>query len=302
MKVYLPFVISIGFLVSACDGNKDIDKVKSYVFSEIDNSRDLGTVMSHRDACKSGEWGSEVDSSGRKIVTYSCDIDYEKINSIFSNELENSRNDDISKYTKDIEQLNKYENIVKDVYSSSLSNLSSIKSEYDELKNPDGSISPELKSKIDLMRSADAESLKSKWGPLPYDEDDAVQSLASVFQYADLYSQKGIDEANGMLLKTYNDYMKESSSERNGDINNISEAKKRKLFINLSSAKSIIYFSSNPSLEQPVSFIGMKYIFNNNGKETSTTDGSLIDIYRGREVGYIKTIITIYLINRPMMH
>ncbi|MCP6570801.1 hypothetical protein NL494_26845, partial [Klebsiella pneumoniae] len=84
----------------------------------------------------------EVDRSGRKIVTYSCVLDHEMINNMLSAELERTRNDQILKYSKEIEQLDRYDSIVKDAYGAALSNLAAIQSEYDELKNPDGSISP----------------------------------------------------------------------------------------------------------------------------------------------------------------
>ena len=298
MKIHLAFVVFSGFLISGCDGDKDINKVKSYVFSDIDNSRDLGTVMSHRDACKSGEWHSEVDRSGRKIVTYSCVLDHEMINNMLSAELERTRNDQILKYSKEIEQLDRYDSIVKDAYGAALSNLAAIQSEYDELKNPDGSISPELRSKIDLMKSADSESLMERRAGLPYDADDAVASLSSVFEYVDLYSGQDIEKAKGILSNSYNDYIKKSSSERDRNIGIINKAKGSGVSFGLKSAGSDIYFSSNPSSEQPVSFVGMKYTFNNNGRETSTTNGSLVYVYNGREMSYIKAFATAYLINR----
>ncbi|HDS7984565.1 TPA: hypothetical protein QH612_005729, partial [Klebsiella pneumoniae] len=149
-----------------------------------------------------------------------------------------------------------------------------------------------------LMKSADSESLMERRAGLPYDADDAVASLSSVFEYVDLYSGQDIEKAKGILSNSYNDYIKKSSSERDRNIGIINKAKGSGVSFGLKSAGSDIYFSSNPSSEQPVSFVGMKYTFNNNGRETSTTNGSLVYVYNGREMSYIKAFATAYLINR----
>jgi hypothetical protein len=55
--------------------------------------------------------------------------------------------------------------------------------------------------------------------------------------------------------------------ERDRNIGIINKAKGSGVSFGLKSAGSDIYFSSNPSSEQPVSFVGMKYTFNNNGRK-----------------------------------
>lgn len=301
MKKKLLFLIVTIFL-SGCDGNNEIKKVKDHVFPEIDTSRTIGTVMEHREGCKDGRWNRDTDSSGRVIVSYSCKIDTKQINDVFNN----SNNKKVAKYNEQLNYYNqeisnekKYNAIVRSLYSTTLSNLDQILAEYKvmaEHSNPDtdeSGLTTEKKERLALMKDADYESLKDRItgiGRMSSSERAAEDILRS-FSISNVNSEEGINMAKEAINRIYTEYEDEIKNLYKVKIEALKEQINKKNPIDVTLAESTVYFSSNPSKEDPVSFVGIKYNIKNNGDEIVTSGGSLTNLYNGKELRVIEEFL-----------
>lgn len=291
-KFLHPLVLGV-FLLSGCDGGKDIEKVKDYVFSDLDNSRTVGTVMAHRYGCTNGKWSSEVDSSGRKLVAFSCDVDIGKINDYF-NSLKDKNvvlfKSKLDKYQAEVNEQNKQKRVVDSIYKAANSNLDTILADYNEMakygsNNADGFVlSSDQKSKIDTVKIADYENLRSMRAGLTSNSENAADSLMDSFSESDLNSSDNIKNEKISLSLIYSAYIKELPNLYKNEIEYFNNQINRKSSINLTSGKSVVYFSSNPSTNDPVSFLEMKYNLRNNGDDINTTGGDLASLYNGGEI------------------
>ncbi len=91
LKTLYGFIIGCStFILLGCDGasaSENQSIVKSQILSNIDSTRTFGTVLEHRQRCKSFKWEDGIDEQGRQTVTYTCDMSASASNEIWQGEM-----------------------------------------------------------------------------------------------------------------------------------------------------------------------------------------------------------------------
>lgn len=283
--------------VSACGDSDDMKKVKEHVIESIDSTRTLGTAMEKRTDCQNPQWSEEEDPSGRNLITFTCIIPAEKINTTFKRINDGYRQgfeSQIPALHKSQEKMDiNIANIervaalirAKEPEMSKLSRELSCKSYYEKTPEEESS-----DAAIDQQRATITNELTRQARDIMIDAEFDARNISERMINVIDKQCLGKDDDQKALLNTsleelISRYKKSFNIEQSlANIQkNIDRFKQNP--IDISDIKSQVVFSANPSLEKPVSVISIKYTFKNKENEyTSGGNVSLKDMFDGNEL------------------
>ncbi|WP_144139208.1 hypothetical protein [Providencia rettgeri] len=315
--------ISAAFFIlvlTGCGEDDSIAKVKKHVFDQIDSTRNIGAVLESRTACLNGSWDSMDDNSGRKIVSFTCDIDFASINKTFSTaslRITDEINNEIEILESEKRARDDSLDKIKQIYEldlSYLSDLVQLSQQYpiEDVKIPNQYWSDEdreqhnrnnqyrniIQAKKDEMFKRIAvlqEGLPDKEKRIAEKLNEYVFDSYYLKRYS--YDDELKDNFSKDMTAIYNRYLLDSKV-LDEKINN----KKQELNlyktnpIEITKAKSVIYFTDNPSKSKPVSFYDFAYTATINGKEIALTPKiDLTSLFNDQEIEQLKkSLVPLY--------
>ncbi|HIE0659586.1 TPA: hypothetical protein ACXJEZ_002086 [Providencia rettgeri] len=316
----IPLLFSV-FLISSCGDSSDLTKVKNHVFEQLDNTRSIGNVMEHRESCNKYEWNEQEDNQGRKVVTFTCYMDYSWLNKQFNH----IHDENIKKITSKIESLKKEKSTTKsqlkslqsvyDLVESNIPKVSSLLAEYKNIlaernnyyneNDLNDSISAQEKIRNELVQVKKDIRIKMEKimiGTKKYSYADSVaKKLINVIPSPPITLPPTENEMKNRLRYHFESSKKTLAIYYDEDIE-MNEEKLAKIKDNpiiISEMKNIIEFSSNPSELKPVSVISSGYYLINKGEEMEIffpdLNKEMFDIYSNTELKKIFNYLNVNL-------
>jgi|SRR5690554_6916735 len=296
------------FLISACGDSSDIKKVKNHIFENIDSSRTLGTALENRSYCKKPIWKEKVDDSGRKLVIFSCKINPDEINSTFER-INNTFYSDFKNSLIELElEIKSIDDFIKEVNNKVVHLV--------ENKLPEAAallkdLQCEESGTIDerIERTDSNNKIYANIEPLIneiLEESKKIKNVRNKNLVSDIATELKIKCNSGKLetidsakkniatrIENYIAYQLMMLNAKQKILTLEDGLKKYKNnSINISEIHNEIIFSSNPSIENPISLKSINYSFSNNDSEYNTDAGAkIIDIYKNNEIYILKRSI-----------